>query len=429
MRLRAALGPILAANVLAGGATYAEEASGGVGQTLSLPYAFFNENFGFAGAYLYGRTGYPQPQSSLIATVMGGSEGAAMGFVAGQNLRLPGPDHMGLDRLFVDPVASIGYFSDVDTYIDGDPNFTGDRAGSNDSDKDNFVTGEGWDNFFRLKFKYLLPIGHGREQIIPRYEVSDGMLASGATGGTSLNPVESGRTFIELRPFYRALEVEGDEIEADLKTNGLDIGLFFDNRDFAPNPTAGHALLLKASRDFGLLNSSDSWTVLHTELDKYISLGATQRFRQRVLAFDFWTAYSPTWEVTDSGKIDNRPPAYAGATLGGLWRMRAFPSQRFSDKAAIYYSAELRLIPEWNPFDRWPGLQKHIGVEWLQFVPFAEFGRVAPTWNIEELHTDMKWDLGLSVRAWAKGFVVRVDSAFSEEGAGVQMMISHPFQF
>ena len=109
--------------------------------------------------------------------------------------------------------------------------------------------------------------------------------------------------------------------------------------------------------------------------------------------------------------------------------MRAFPSQRFSDKAAIYYSAELRLTPEWNPFDLWPGLQRHIGVEWLQFVTFAEMGRVAPTWNIEELHTDMKWDLGLGIRAWAKGFVVRLDSAFSDEGAEVQMMISHPFQF
>ncbi len=50
VRLRAALGLILAANVLAGGTAYAEEASGEVGQTLNLPYAFFNENFGFAGA-------------------------------------------------------------------------------------------------------------------------------------------------------------------------------------------------------------------------------------------------------------------------------------------------------------------------------------------------------------------------------------------
>ncbi|MCZ6637226.1 MAG: hypothetical protein O7C66_03420, partial [Alphaproteobacteria bacterium] len=66
-----------------------------------------------------------------------------------------------------------------------------------------------------------------------------------------------------------------------------------------------------------------------------------------------------------------------------------------------------RLIPEWNPFDRRPGLQRQIGVEWPQFVPFAAIGRVAPTWDIEELHTDMKWDLGLGIRAWAKGFVVR----------------------
>ena len=59
----------------------------------------------------------------------------------------------------------------------------------------------------------------------------------------------------------------------------------------------------------------------------------------------------------------------------------------------------------------------------------TEYAEEASTWNIEELHTDLKWDLGLSIRAWAKGFVVRVDSAFSEEGVGVQMMISHPFQF
>ncbi len=58
--------------------------------------------------------------------------------------------------------------------------------------------------------------------------------------------------------------------------------------------------------------------MLQGELDKYFSLGATDTFRQRVVAFDVWTAYSPTWDVTSSGDIDNRPPAYTGATLGGL---------------------------------------------------------------------------------------------------------------
>jgi hypothetical protein len=165
------------------------------------------------------------------------------------------------------------------------------------------------------------------------------------------------------------------------------------------------------------------------EIDKYVSLGKSDWFRQRVLAFNMWTSYSPTWDEDENGEIDHRPPAYAGATLGGLWRMRGYPSQRFNDKAAVYYAAEARFIPHWNPFDRWPELQKHIGVEWLQIAPFVEVGRVASEWDIGDLHEDMKWDVGVGLRAHAKGLVVRVDTAVSEEGGSVQMMVSQPFQF
>jgi hypothetical protein len=109
--------------------------------------------------------------------------------------------------------------------------------------------------------------------------------------------------------------------------------------------------------------------------------------------------------------------------------MRAYPSQRFNDRAAIYYAAELRMIPEWNPFDAWPAFQDYADVEWLQLVPFVELGRVAPEWDPDTLHSSMKWSAGLGIRAWASGFVVRMDTALSEEGAQVQMMISQPFQF
>src|SRR5262249_25026221 len=104
------------------------------------------------------------------------------------------------------------------------------------------------------------------------------------------------------------------------------------------------------------------------------------------------------------------------------------PSQRFSDRAAIYYAAELRVIPEWNPFDAWPSFQRYADVEWLQFAPFVELGRVAPEWNLDTLHSSMKWSAGLGIRAWPSGFVVRIDTGFSEEGAQVQMIISQPFQ-
>jgi len=93
------------------------------------------------------------------------------------------------------------------------------------------------------------------------------------------------------------------------------------------------------------------------------------------------------------------------------------------------YDTQLRLIPDWSPFDQWQWVQKHVGIQWLQFVPFVEIGRVAPEWNAEELHSDMQWCAGLGGRVWANGIVARIDAAYSTEGIGVQMMIAQPFQF
>ena len=109
--------------------------------------------------------------------------------------------------------------------------------------------------------------------------------------------------------------------------------------------------------------------------------------------------------------------------------MRGFPTQRFSDQSAIYYAAELRLILDWNPFDGWPRIQEFVGVDWLQIVPFVEVGRVAPSYDLGNLHSSMQWDGGIGLRALAKGFVVRADAAVSDGAFAIQMMISQPFQF
>jgi len=395
-------------------------------QVLSLPYAFYNENFGFAGAYVYAVTGYPQKQAALISTAMAGTNGSAMTFFMGRDLQMPL-----VDRLFLDAIVQAGYFRDSDIYTDGNPHYANERAGSNNSDPNDYVTSDGgWDNFFRLRFKYLLPMGHGRNTIITTQEVDRGMLVDGATGGQSWDPFTSGLTYVELQPFYRLQQIhDRNYLREKVKTNGLMVSLFRDNRDFRFNPSEGSAIRLQYRRDFGWFNSSASYTAVDTEMTKYFSLGESDWFRQRVLALDFWTAYSPTWNEKDNGKIEHRPPTFAGATLGGLWRLRGYPSQRFSDKAAIYYAAEYRMIPRWNPFENWDWIQKYVGVQWLQFVPFVEVGRVAPDWGVQRLNRDMKWDAGVGLRLWAKGIVVRIDSAVSDEGYGVQMMVSQPFQF
>ena len=54
---------------------------------------------------------------------------------------------------------------------------------------------------------------------------------------------------------------------------------------------------------------------------------------------------------------------------------------------------------------------------------------MAPHWSVSELHSDMKWDAGLGIRAFLKGLTVRIDTAVSDEGVGVQMMVAQPFQF
>jgi outer membrane protein assembly factor BamA len=249
-------------------------------------------------------------------------------------------------------------------------------------------------------------------------------------GGGPWNPLIGGRTSSEVGPFYRAESVETDLGRDAKRTNGLDFSLIHDNRDFHVNPSEGSRQRLTITRDWGLCDSTNSWTSLEAGASKFVPLSPPEGFRQQVLAFDFWTAYSPTWEQigTDDNAqpIYRRPPEFMGPRLGGFWRMRAFSTSRFSDKAAIYYAAEYRLMPEWNPLRSVSWLD-WADVKWLQGVIFAETGRVATNWRIEELHKDMKWDVGLGLRVWGKGTVGRVDIAFAEESTALRLMIGQTF--
>jgi hypothetical protein len=391
---------------------------------IKLPYGFYNDLFGAAGAFMYARGGFPQKQSQLLVTGMVGTAGSGMLFVRAQDLLVPG-----FDRLFLDPIFSLAYVHGDYAYVSGNPQYPLQRAGTNDSAYGNYITGNGWDNYLRVSFRYLLPIGWGRDHVVNDYRLEGGLLYSGATGGESLNPLASGKTFVEVRPFYRSLSLEASSLAVSQKTNGVDASLIWDNRDFVTNPSIGQSLTLRWSRDFGWLDSTNPWTVVAGELDQYFSLGRSEWFRQRVIALDMWMADSPSWEYRPNGTVVNGSPIFAGAHLGGWWRMRGYRFARFSDKAAIYYAAEYRMIPRWNPFTSSRWLQERLGVEWIQLVPFAELGRVAPSWNLGELHSSMKWDLGFGFRALAKGLLVRVDLAGSPEGAAVQMMVGHPFQF
>ena len=77
-----------------------------------LALRLFNESFGFAVGYVHGVVGRPQKQATFLATTMAGTKGSAMGFLVGRDLQMPR-----IERLFWDPVISVGYFKDNDVYI------------------------------------------------------------------------------------------------------------------------------------------------------------------------------------------------------------------------------------------------------------------------------------------------------------------------
>jgi hypothetical protein len=394
-------------------------------QIVILPYPFFNESIGFGAGIVMLEAGHLQPQNSTVMTALSSIDGNWLVFLSNKDLQMPL-----VKRLFFSPVFFLNSFEEVDTYLDGNPNFLNERAGSNDSDKDNFIEADADDYSVKLWFNFLLPIGHGKDNIISEMVLDDGILVSGATGGSSWNPLRSGRTYIKIAPFYREKKFEISGQDNTLNTSGIEFQLHYNNTDFPNNPSTGSAWSAAVKRDFGKLDSDAPWTALDFEYEKYFSLGPTDGARQRVIAFDFWTVDVPTWDSFDidssGNQVFHRPPLFEGATLGGLWRLRGYPANRFHDKSAIYYAIEYRHIPRWNPLKNFT-VGGRLDWSWLQFVGFGEVGRVAPTWTIDELHSSMKWSAGVGVRTMVNKLVLRIDFAASDETTQVQVFIKQPF--
>jgi len=110
----------------------------------------------------------------------------------------------------------------------------------------------------------------------------------GGAGGETCNALSSGRTFLGVRPFFRSQQIKSDTLGTrNLNTNGIEFDLLWDNRDYLPSPSRGYAMDVRMTRDFGALDSDDSWTATQLEIDGYIDLSEAPGFRQRVLALDF----------------------------------------------------------------------------------------------------------------------------------------------
>jgi hypothetical protein len=395
-----------------------------------LPYAFSTDSLDTAIGAGWFSAGTLQPQASLFATGFVTANDSALFSGALNNFRF-GEN----SRFFADAYLQVNRFTNQRFY--GGP-AVGDEArpGSNDSDEDSYISGSSDQLTLETNFKYRLPIGSLRDDPLAVYRLRNGLLESGPAGGEYWNPLETGQTTLGVRAFYTyrdlsdlAVNQTGNDptdIEVSAKTNGINFWLEHDNTDFPRNPSRGSRQVVNVHRDFGWFDSDDSWTSAELSLSKYFDMGTSGWFRQQVLALNYWTSINTDWDENADGTIDHNPPPGFGSELGGFDRLRGYASDRFNDKAAVHYTAELRFIPQIQPLHDLPILD-YFQIDWWQIVPFVEAGRVSEKYNSDLYFKDLKWNAGVGIRLMTFRAVVRLDFAVGEEGASVYAMISHPF--
>ena len=390
---------------------------------LILPYPFSNDTIGAGVGVAAIAEGYVQKQMLTVGSVLGSADGTYLAFLMVRNYQVPW-----MKRLILDPQISTGDFQDINSFALTNPAFPNQRPGSNDSDEDNYVAADGTDFWVDFKMKFLLPVGNGKENIFPTIKTDNGIFVSGDTGGKEWNPLTSGRIYFGVTPFPRNQELK-DVNKTTQKTTGIEFAVYYDNTNYSNNPSGGSYQRLFYSEDWGSISSSKPWSVAGFEAAKFISLGSTENARQRVVALNFWTIDCLSWtefDLKNGSKVYERPPTYKGANLGGLWRLKGYQATRFNDRSAIYYSAEYRHTLKWNPLQNLT-LGGRLDVDWLQVSGFAEIGRVAPSWSLDELHQDMKWSVGFGVKTMINNIVIRADFAASDEDGIVQLFIGHAF--
>lgn len=395
--------------------------------TFMVPFAFYSDSLGPAVGASIGNRGYLQPQASAFATVVGSAAGTVYGFLAVRDLEVPETE-----RLFINGQLNVGRFSAIDLYTDGNPDFAGmERAGGSSSDPENYISGDGTDVKAWTLFGVVLPIGSGLADPKSRLVLRDGLVVQGRDTGV-WNPLRNGYTLVGVKPFYRRQDVETEDAgDQTVITAGAEFLLHYENTDFHENPSRGSIQQLRYTRDWGGLDSSAPWETVDVSLTKYIPLAPGRSSRQRVLALNVWWIDTPSWNEADGEdgqEVFRRPPSFAGATLGGLDRMQGYPEGRFNDRSAVYYAAEYRHIPVWNPLRDAGWLnRRNARVQWLQYVAGVEVGRVADDFDVEDLHSDMKVCGLVGLRFMVNSLVVRADVGITDEGGAVQMTIDQPF--
>jgi len=386
---------------------------------VAVPFVFSTETLSttVGGAGVIKHAG--QPQASAFGIGLYSSNESWITYLGLNNYQLPKLDQW----LFSGEFSRASYKEGI-YFVPEDANRSSKGVNRSDAMATNRVITVGDEFYTKLHIKYVLPWGKGSKG------AARSLMPSLATDPLSWDPRESGVTSLQITPFIRTQELLGYE-DLPTETQGLKFKLDWDNRDNGKNSTRGGRSSLTLSRDFGArgggADDRESWTMWEFEQSAFLSMGESDWFGQQILAFNFYLADTPTWNDYDSStQAYQRPPSFAGVTLGGFDHLRGYSSKQFYGRSALLYSAEYRVQPRWQPLQSLPVFNLY-DVPWWQWVVFAEAGQVADDFSASELHDDMKWTLGVGARFEVENVIVRTEFAYAEDAKQFWIMVNQPF--
>ncbi|MGF1723075.1 BamA/TamA family outer membrane protein [Vibrio kyushuensis] len=369
-----------------------------------VPFLFSTETLGLSVGVAGVAKGVWQPQAALFGMGLYSDKDSYIGFLSAYNYALN-------DSLLFSTQLYQAKLNQAPYYLGA--------QGNNGSSLHDKTIVDGFEENYEFEFKFLLPWGVVKDEgymgmFKPQRDVS------------FASPMESGVTSISLTPFYTTREFS-DSISENEVAKAIRLTLDWDNRDSTRNPTKGSHTDLTFTMGSENWTDEQIWNQIEFQNSQYFSLGSLGSiFEQQVIAFDFYTADTPSWNRCNDSQTCVRPPEHEQISLGGLYRLRSYTGGRYHGRSAIHYSAEYRMLPEWQPLGSIPVIN-YYDLPWWQWVAFIDAGRVAEEYDLKTLHTDMQWSVGGAIRLQVEGIVVRAEVAKGAEESLFRVMINQPF--
>lgn len=382
-------------------------------RTRVVPLVFSSDNtqiaYGLGGVSI----GVGQPQVALFVLGFVSENDSSAVSVGAINYRIPRTKNLYFSGLF--------YQSDMPHYryfASDDPGYA---IRANNSIP-TFTTVGLNDTVARIQARWVLPIGAAKSEDFSLSRRT--ILPEQPQPAVSLHPTESGVSSIrfEWETYERDFSQSGKS--SDSGSDVFRLKFDWDNTGSRLIPNSGGRIRLGSEWGKNRGSHNGPWKLYEGAITGFFAVPPTLGWaKQQVLALNLHVADTPTWEASSA---QNRPPAYLGARLGGLLRLRGYRGSRFYDRSSWVYSAEYRLIPKWQPL---AGLFNKLGyrVPWWQLTLFADSGRVAPHFDLRDFHQNMKTTMGLGLRILAEGLLVRIDFAKSEEESATVVAIDQAF--